>query len=218
MTDNYNPIELSWDWHAGSSPPTIRFSFEPIGMKAGTVEDPFNIYAPRDFKAKFLEEFPDTDLQWFNHFETYFGVSIEQSSLDTHQSNIFWAFDLNEEFITSKAYFFPGPTAYSKQKTNFEVIRDAIRTAPFSTTENLTGLDAISKFVDEHQSSHLEVDMLAIDLVKPQKSRFKVYFRSRETSFQSVYRAVTLGGRILEEKTDAAIQKLRRLWDLLFQQ
>lgn len=59
--------------------------------------------------------------------------------------------------------------------------------------------------------------MLAIDLIDPLESRLKIYFRSRETSFNSVLKIMTLRGRILNPKLDEGIRDLKMLWNTVFE-
>ncbi|CAF9904909.1 hypothetical protein IMSHALPRED_000210 [Imshaugia aleurites] len=216
MTDDHNPIELSWDWHTGYEPPTIRFSIEPVGEEAGTVKDPHNRLVADEFLKAVLQDLPATNLQWFYHFESYFGPGAKHHSPVGHQSHIFWAFDLDEKDITAKAYFFPEYRAHVTQKTNIQVISEAIEAAPSCTSEDLSALYTFQEFVREQAKLLLEMNMLAIDLVKPSQSRFKIYFRTRETSFGSVREVMTLGGRSTNSDMVTGLQSLRHLWDNLF--
>ena len=218
MTDDHNPIEFSWDWHKGSEPPKIRFSVEPVSEGAGTPQDPRNELIAMEFLKAMLTALPATDMQWFSHFESYFGLGLKQHFPTGHLSQIFWAFDLNEKDITVKAYFFPEYRAHATQRTNIQVISEAITAAPFCTSEDLSALHMFQEFVHEHAKVPLEMDMLAIDLVKPLQSRLKIYYRTRETSFESVRNSMTLGGRVTNNDMDTGIQNLRRLWDSLFNQ
>ncbi|POR32373.1 Dimethylallyl tryptophan synthase [Tolypocladium paradoxum] len=218
MTDNHNPIELSWDWHTGHKPPTVRFSIEPVGKEAGTLRDPYNEHAPREFLEAALRDLPAANMHWFNHFESYFHLGITRHSATGHQSKVFWAFDLDEKDIAGKAYFFPGYRASAVRQTNVQVISDAIHAAPSCKPEDLKGLYVFQEYAREQAKAPLEMDMLAIDLVEPSQSRLKIYFRSRETSFQSVITTMTLGGRLANNDTDAGLRSLRRLWDGLFGQ
>ena len=218
MTDDHNPIEFSWDWHTGSEPPKIRFSVEPVSERAGTPLDPRNELITMEFLRAMLTDLPATHMQWFSHFESYFGLGLKQHSPAGHLSQIFWAFDLNEKDVTVKAYFFPEYRALATQRTNMQVISEAIEAAPLCTSEGLSVLHMFQEFVHEHAKVPLEMDMLAIDLVEPLQSRLKIYFRTRETSFRSVRDAMTLGGRITNNDMDTGLQSLRRLWDSLFDQ
>ena len=61
------------------------------------------------------------------------------------------------------------------------------------------------------------MDMLAIDLVDPTTSQLKIYVRSRETSFSSLERTMTLGNRISTPELAQGLRNLKRLWDALFE-
>lgn len=218
MTDDHNPIELSWDWYTGSEPPKIRFSVEPVGEAAGTAKDPRNELVAGEFLKDLLRELPTMSMQWFYHFDSYFRLGTKNNSPAGHHSQMFWAFDLNEKDVTVKAYFFPEYRAHATHKTNVQVISEAIETAPFCRPEDLSVLYTFQDFVREHARIPLEMDMLAIDLVEPLQSRLKIYIRTRETSFESVREAMTLGGRFTDSDTETGLQSLRRLWDSLFDQ
>ncbi|KAI9695669.1 MAG: hypothetical protein M1836_006121 [Candelina mexicana] len=218
MTDDHNPIELSWDWHTGSQPPQIRFSIEPVGEEAGTAKDPRNELVAGEFVGVVLKDLPATNLQWFYHFKSYFGLGVGHHSPAGHQTQIFWAFDLGEKDLTGKAYFFPEYRARATRKTNVQVICEAIEAAPSCTSSELSALHTFQDFVREHAKVPLEMDMLAIDLVEPSQSRLKIYIRTRETSFESVREAMTLGGRLSNSNLDTGLQRLRHLWDSLFDQ
>lgn len=218
MTDDHNPIELSWDWYTGSEPPRIRFSVEPVGNAAGTAKDPRNELVAGEFLEELLKDLPATNMQWFYHFQSYFRVGTKNYLPVGHHSQTFWAFDLNEKDVTVKAYFFPEYRAHATQKTNAQVISEAIELAPFCRPEDLSVLYTFQEFVREHAKIPLAMDMLAIDLVEPLQSRLKIYIRTRETSFESVREAMTLGGRFTDGDMETGLQSLRRLWDSLFDQ
>lgn len=221
MTDDNNPIELSWDWHTGVERPTVRFSIEPIGLGAGTPEDPRNERAAEEFKESILQALPDTDMSWFDHFEAFFSEGMARNSVEGHSSKVFWAFDLGEKELTSKAYFFPGYRARATNQSNLQAISDAIASAPSCTPEKLGALNIFSNFVNETKRvgrPPLELDMLAIDMIDSSKSRLKIYFRNRLTDFRSVCETMSLGGRIAGQDMDVGLGELRRLWNLLFDQ
>lgn len=218
MTDDHNPIELSWDWNTGHKPPRIRFSIEPVGEQAGTVYDQYNEHAAGEFLGALLKDFPATNMQWFFHFESYFDPSTNHHSALAHQTKVFWAFDLDEKDATGKAYFFPGYRAIATGKTNLEVISEAIEAAPSCTSNVLAGFHVFQEYAKENVNAFLEMDMLAIDLVEPSQSRIKIYFRSREVCFESVRKVMTLGGRLTNSDMEVGLRNLRRLWDSLFDQ
>ena len=219
MTDDGNPIELSWDWHTGAQSPTIRFSIEPFRALAATTMEPQNRAAAFQFHQALLQSLSRVNVEWFDHFEKIFnsGDIPHDSAPEGHCSRIFYAFDLAEENITTKAYFFPGYAASATGQTNMAIVSQAITTAPYCTPEKLEALSIFQEFAVAQSYSMFEIDMFAIDLVDPLFSRLKIYFRNRETSFSSVRRTMTLGNRIQTSTMTHGLQNLKRLWKALFQ-
>ncbi|CAH0023500.1 unnamed protein product [Clonostachys rhizophaga] len=213
MTDDHNPIELSWDFHTGTQQPTIRYSIEPIGLDAGSAADPNNTKAPLLFKRSILKGFPHVNTELFKHFENTLGSLWEDGLPEGHRSTIFWAFDLKEGQNTAKAYFFPGAVARATNRSNFEVIHDAISSAPTWKFSDLKPLHTFINFMQQHKELALEVEMLALDLVNPAQARLKIYFRCRRTEFSTVRKIMSLGGAI--ENLDGGLEKLKALWDSL---
>ncbi|KAI1200978.1 tryptophan dimethylallyltransferase-domain-containing protein [Nemania serpens] len=215
MTDDGTPLELSWDWGVKDSRPTIRYSIEPIGLQAGTSLDPRNLLVGPILQDRLNQILPDIRVEWFNYFKDYFTPAF-LNGLKDHNSSIFYAFDLTETEITAKAYFFPKYRAISSGKSNLEVLLQSMRSAPHCTDDNLQALSVFSNFSDDEASRGLEYEMLAIDLIDPFKSRFKIYFRSRETSFDSLTNVITLGGRIKGPNMQRGLDDLRCLWNAIF--
>ncbi|KAF4450562.1 aromatic prenyltransferase [Fusarium austroafricanum] len=222
MTDDHNPLELSWDWSTARKPPTIRLSLEPIGEHAGTAQDLCNMHASNDFVKALLGDYPGHNMEWFHHFNNFFNEGVEIPTDMGHASKIFWAFNLDANDLAGKVYFTPRYRAMASGKTNFQIISEAIEAAPTSSREKLSALYMFQEYVGQQKKSPLEVEALAIDLVDPSQSRLKIYFRSRQTSFQSVRDIMTLDGRLINEKTakhaEKGLSNLRRLWDSIFDQ
>ncbi|KAF7507822.1 hypothetical protein GJ744_010123 [Endocarpon pusillum] len=214
MTDDGNPIELSWDWHTGTKPPTIRFSIEPVGLHAGTPIDPGNRYAASEFRQALLQSRVGANFEWYDHFNEQFDChgAVHTSAQEGHSSQSFFAFDLADSGISSKAYLFPGFQARTKGQTSITVISQAIATAPYCTPDKLKALSMFQEFVTDFSRPMPEVDMLAIDLVDPMASRLKIYFRIRETSFSSVQHTMTLGNRIRTPELVQGLRNLKWLW------
>lgn len=215
MTDDHNPVELSWDFHTGADKPTIRYSIEPISPDAGTPSNPHNDRAPANFKRAVVGAFPDTETAWYDHFDACFSHGWTDELPEGHPSTVFWAFDLAGKADTPKAYFFPGAVACATGRTNLEIISDAIRSAPGYSPEKLAAFHDFEEYVGARSHLSLEMDMLAIDLVPVAKSRLKIYFRNRATDFASVRELMSLGGRLAGPDLDEGLRRLRILWDSL---
>ncbi|KAF4337405.1 tryptophan dimethylallyltransferase 1 [Fusarium beomiforme] len=215
MTDNHCPVELSWDFHTGINQPTIRYSIEPISLDAGTASDPYNERAAVYFRQVAAREFPSIDTTLFDHFEAYFNRRWSLDMPEGHHSTMFWAFDLKENSTTNKAYFFPGAIAHAMGKSALDVVTDAITSSAGFKLENISSLTTFARFVNERRHLHLEMDMLALDLLPLEKTRLKIYFRDRRTDFTSVEEMMSLGGRVRDGEFDIGMRNLRHLWDAL---
>jgi DMATS type aromatic prenyltransferase len=215
MTDDGNPVELSWDWGENCNRPSIRYSIEPIGL---------NWSGKRPSATRFNQilkrQLPSARFEWFDHFEsTLFGGKYTNTlSADGHMSHIFYAFDLNELNTVVKAYFLPAGSARARGQSPWQTIRSAIVAAPQCNSSNLKALEVLDDFFSHPQNSCLEVEMLAIDLVDPQDSRIKVYFRSRKTDFCTVKDILALNRREFAAKNITGIEALRTLWGEVFPQ
>ncbi|KAI1396631.1 aromatic prenyltransferase [Hypoxylon fuscum] len=220
MTDDHTPIELSWDWRGptDNDKPIIRFSVEPVGLTAGTPADPMNTSGPESFKHMLIQDFPKLDMSWFNHFDSFFNQhTAEANPEESHQSRIFWGFDLCEAQITTKAYFFPGRLAGKMGTTNLGVIAKSLARTPHCTPDKLQAFHKLASFSDSHGiADALEFDMLAIDMVDPRKSRLKLYFRNRRTTFSSVRSVITLKGQRSGAHLEKGLSNLKQLWISLF--
>ncbi|KAH3942018.1 hypothetical protein HBH98_095680 [Parastagonospora nodorum] len=221
MTDDGNPVELSWDWGTGEKPPVRRYSIESIGLQAGTALDPSNSLAGLAFHQKLVKRLPEARLEWHSHFADSFinSPTIHSSDiidLADHNTNIFYAFDLSPLEITAKSYFFPKTRARLEHRSNLDILSEAIHTAPFVTRDNVKAWSTFCDFASEPANETLEHEMLAIDLIEPLESRLKIYFRCRETTFDSVISVMTLGGRIANSSLLRGLRDLARIWDLLF--
>ena len=216
MTDDHTPVEVSWDFHTGSQQPTIRYSFEPVAVDAGTKHNPNNTGASERFKQSLVKKFPATDTTWFDHFEECFAKNISRANPEGHDSAIFWAFDLVEKGASAKAYFFPGAAAHATGRTNLQVMLEAIASAPGYVPGDFPSLDIYKDFAALSSRSALEMDMLALDLEPLEMSRLKIYFRDRRTDFASVRENMSLGGMIAESELEKGFQRLRKLWDAFF--
>ncbi|KAM0338310.1 hypothetical protein ACHAPU_011362 [Fusarium lateritium] len=215
MTDNHTPVELSWDFHTGTSRPTIRYSMEPISLDAGNASNPHNDTAATDFTQKALETFPDTDTTLFEHFQEFFNRGWTKDTPEGHNTTMFWAFDLKESATTNKAYFFPGAIAHATNMSTLDVVSAAIYSAPGSVPSSMNSWPVFTEFVNKRKGLNLEMDMLALDLVPLDKSRLKVYFRDRRTDFNAVAEMISLGGKVHGHEFETGMRNLRNLWQVL---
>lgn len=220
VTDDGTPVELSWDWGTRDSLPTIRYAIEPIGMSAGTSLDPHNLAVGPAFQDQLERSLPEMGLELFRYFISFFNGHMNpetgaKGDEGDHQSSIFYAFDLAAE-ITAKVYFFPKMRATALGQSNLEVIMQAIHTIPGVSNEDLEACAVFRDFASDPVNKGLQYEMLAIDLISLKKSRFKIYVRCRDTSFNSVINIMTMGGRIRNSKLYSGLVDIHQLWKGLF--
>ncbi|KAF1950337.1 aromatic prenyltransferase [Byssothecium circinans] len=217
MTDDGNPLELSWDWSSGLSAPKIRYSIEPVGAKSGTNKDRWNLVAPKHFREEIIAKIPGASSDWLEHFSREFAVSIPDcNSKEGHCSTLFYAFDIGKNGdMVAKAYFFPRFKAAARNISTWDVITSSIQKAPGYTSQGLQALHFLANFFGQEPDINLE--MLAIDLLPPTNSRIKIYFRSQRTDFASVARIMTLNNTIKDRQYMQGIRKLHTLWTAIFE-
>lgn len=223
MTDENMPIELSWEWGLGDSPPTVRLSIEPIGLDVGTPQNSLNEFVTNQLVENIKRIFPGIDLRLFHHFsKELLTYNLEDQNNDTtlgtasHQTRSFLAFDFGKTGTMLKAYFFPVFKATETGQSTLALISQGL-----ASLEKLEGIEFPGyDFLSDHirtspEGSRLEVEMFAIDCISPASSRMKVYLRSQSTSFESVRANMTLDGRLKHQGLDKGVVELEKLWKLV---
>ncbi|KAL9123288.1 MAG: hypothetical protein Q9187_000160 [Circinaria calcarea] len=209
LTVDGTPIEYSWKWNTVYGVPDVRYTMEPIGSLTGTSIDPLNQDSTKDLLYKLSLAMPSLDLTWFHHFAAAFYDSDKQkyaTEPDAHlTTTMSLAFEFLEKGLTVKTYFAPKKLG-QKGPVGLDIWENAVRgIAPANAS-----LDKVFSFIKtDVEGSLLQPFMLAIDCVKPSKSRMKLYVQSPHTSFDSVRTIMTMGGQI--HGMDHALEELNEL-------
>ena len=199
MTDDGTPIELSWDWSTSTSSPKIRYSIDPIHhLENGIVLNSFDDTVVRQING--------TDLHWHKHFCATFA-----------KATLFYAFDIQRSATVAKAYYILRSWSRTSSEANLAHVANAVYSAPQCSRNNLPAMAVLERFFENNLST-IDIEMFATDLVEPQSpdARLKIYFRSHETTFESVKRSMTLDGRIHDDATIRGLARLETLWSELF--
>ncbi|GJC82674.1 4-O-dimethylallyl-L-tyrosine synthase [Colletotrichum liriopes] len=217
-TPDSTPIDFSWEW-GHDNRAVIRYSFEPIGLHAGTDLDPLNRHATNDwiFKLQQQKMVPGLDLEWYNHFTNQIlphghrtktvDRFIEET---TPKAGTVVALDIEKSGPVMKIYIYPGLKAEELGITNLELVEQSIRSLP---TEQFQSLNAESLFDFLREGTdkyHFETGILAIDCLAPKDARIKVYIRAKHTTFDYMMDCITLGGRL--DMSGEAIDDLKDFW------
>ncbi|KID93745.1 Aromatic prenyltransferase, DMATS type, partial [Metarhizium majus ARSEF 297] len=222
MTDDHTPIELSWSWSKDGSAPTVRFLVEPIAPNAGSCENPLNqntmTMAIRNMASLFSSA--DLDLGWYEILSQT--LTVQRNSLPQclehskeHHWQTFVAFDLNKNGVLLKAYFLPGIKAEVGTSRWF-LVKQALGKIASSPQMDMA-ISRLAKLTElRPEDRRLEVEIIGIDCIKPEKSTLKIYLRSRLTTFDDVQRILTLGETLKDDDTMKAIQEVQTVWSILF--
>ena len=213
MTDDFSPIEYSWNWGTGSKPPDVRYSIEAIGPEAGTLSDPFNQKMTLDLVDELRSKLPHADWTWFNILRESFQINSSPVGAfrptelpskppgHSSQSSVFLAFELQRgRSIVPKAYLVP-VRALSTGESPLSVVSEGIASlaaTDHTLNSNFTAYSHLLHFLTTHPEGRLlSVLFVAVDCVPaPKQSRLKIYLRSPRTSFASVCAVLSMGGTL----------------------
>ncbi|KAK1954611.1 aromatic prenyltransferase [Colletotrichum sublineola] len=217
-TPDSTPIDFSWEW-GHDNRAVIRYSFEPIGLHAGTDLDPLNQYATNDwiFKLQQQNMVPGLDLDWYNHFTNQIlprgnrtktvDRFIEET---TPKAGTVVALDIEKSGPVMKIYIYPGLKAEELGITNLELVEQSIRNLPAEQYQSLNA-EPLFEFLREGTKNYdFETGILAIDCLAPKDARIKVYVRAKHTTFDYMMDCITLGGRL--DMSGEAIDDLKDFW------
>lgn len=229
MTDDFTPIEFSWNWGTGTKAPDVRYSVEAIGPGSGTSTDPFNQETTMDLISQLQSQLPHTNWTWFNAFHTAFQIpstsslSPSTSSAATASlSSTFLAFEHHRsQAPVPKVYFVPGLRALtSPNETPFNVVTKALVSLPTHSSNIAISFPAymhLLQFLKTHpQGQRLSLIFVAIDCVPDsQESRLKIYLRSPATDFDSVVQILRMGSSRADLPSGRQLDFLRELFHAL---
>lgn len=209
------PLEYSWKWNTATGAPDVRYTVEPIGHASGTSSDPLNQETTKKLLSHLTNVLPSLDLTWFHHFASALydadneGYAAEIRAGAPLITTMFLAFEFLKKELVVKAYFAPrklGQTGLFPLDDWVSVLRGI---GPGNAS-----LDEVAEFLKtDPEGLSLNPFALAIDCVKPSKSRMKLYFQSPRTCFNSVRQIMTLGGKI--HGVEGALEELHELIKLV---
>lgn len=213
LTIDGSPLEYSWKWNTADDVPDVRYTVEAIGSLTGTILDPLNQTSTKELLHELGRMMPSLDLTWFDHFATAFYDTDKEKYLTEAGAPITTTMALAFEFLKKglvvKAYFAPKKLGQTGP-AGLDVWTNAIR----GVVPNSASFDKVVHFLKtDSEGSLLQPFMLAVDCVKPNKSRMKFYFQTPHTSFNSVRAIMTLGGQI--QGVHDALEELHGLIKLI---
>ena len=219
--DDLSPIEYSWAWEDFNGSPKIRFAMEAIGPTAGSESDPFNQNASRDLVHRLHAQFPDVNLELFDFFWRFLTTSnrdtgpVEARAIPgSHRSSLFLTCELEGPTVLVKAYFLPMLKSLDTNEPRLDLLSRTIQTLNQGAVK-FTAFNSLLEFMKtDDLGSQLEIELVAVDCVKPEDARIKIYVRSPFTNFNDMSSVLTLNGQITPPRPDSSLDDLRDLWRL----
>jgi len=228
ITHDLSPFEWSLNWKEKSSKQTVRFTVEPMTLKAGTAEDPINQLGAKEFLEGVQKDLPSLELTRFNQFLEAMNVPNDDvdDAIAKHpphfpRSRIWIAFDLEHSGnLLAKAYHLPHWRAIQSGKSANIIVSDAIRACNGEDGSTYdAGLDAIKSYLSTYSSDEEapQMGLLSNDCTPDKPGmRLKAYFRSSVDSLAKVKEMYSLGGRLQGDNITASINGISELWYHLF--
>lgn len=214
------PFELSLN----CSDSMVRYTFEPINANTGTEIDPFNSHAIWESLQKLMEIQPAIDLEYFNHFKRDLTLDTKESAF-LHQNSLVGAeimtqnklaLDLKGSHFVVKTYIYPTLKTIVTGKPIQELIFGSIRKIAKENTNVTLSLATLEEYVKSRGPENTACPrLLSCDLVKPSRSRIKIYLSEQMVSFSAIQDLWTLGGRRKDLSTLTGLNMIQELWDLL---
>ncbi|KAI8933233.1 hypothetical protein NX059_009866 [Plenodomus lindquistii] len=208
MAHDGSPLEYSWKWNTSTGKPDVRYSWEPFNPGSGRTVDPRNHALSLDYMRTVKQVLPGADFTWI----TSLLEGIESG--DQKASHFLHAVEYSQtKPFGLKSYFLPRD--YKILQAGSATTMDEWDKVILKLNPNNAGRDILMKFLSSNpQGKLLQPCVLAVDDVKPEKSRLKLYFMTPHTSFSSLREIVTLGGT--RDVPESSFHDLKSfIWTLL---
>ncbi|KAL4908837.1 hypothetical protein BDW74DRAFT_165568 [Aspergillus multicolor] len=226
LTDDFTPVEPSWNVNGDSAQSTIRLGVEPVGPDAGSTTDPFNQSAVTKFMHSINAMEVGADLTLFEHFRRDFFVGADSYAAlkaklpsGEHMTQSFLAFDLDAARVTTKAYFFPILAALNAGQSTTKIVSDSILRlalkSPVWGVQAIAALSVMEAWIASYGGA-AKAEIVSADCMGEAKARIKIYVRISHTSLGKVKEAYCLGGRLTDENTSEGLKLLDDLWRTIF--
>lgn len=223
MTHNELPLELSINFQQlGGAKPVIRVAMEPVTSISGTQADPYNLSPIRDFLDR-LEKLnlKGYDARLFEYFYPKHTLnSSESERLQARNESIrelsavSFGFDLKPGTISVKGYTFPFLKSYAAGEDMYSAVIGSVQEyLGDSDTHNTMGL--IKEYIETTEARQNFGFVYSNDCITPEKSRHKLYGRTKDMSWDKVQEIWTLGGRIDSPESNKGLEYLHRMWEVL---
>ncbi|CAI7666331.1 unnamed protein product [Penicillium pancosmium] len=223
MTHNELPLELSINFQQlGGSKPVIRVAVEPVTSLSGTEEDPYNMSPIHDYLSHLeninVEGYDDRVFKHFYPKHTLDKAECQklqdQNEAIRERSQAAFGFDLKPNGISVKGYTFPGVKCHALDTDLCSVAIGSVQEY-LGDADRYGTLNMIKDYVKTTDEKVNFGFVYSNDCIAPEKSRHKLYGRTKDMSWSKVRDIWSLGGRINSPESDNGLEYLQRLWKVL---
>ncbi|KAI1390512.1 aromatic prenyltransferase [Hypoxylon trugodes] len=203
MAHEGSPLEYSWKWNTTTSQPEIRYSWEPFNPGSDRNSNPLNHANSLDYMQTVSHIVRDVDFTWARHFLR------ELEKEDRPASYFLHAVEYNPAGkLGLKSYF--APRCFKLLEGGDSMVKKEWDDAITKLGPSNACRDNLMEFLANNPEGKLmKPIVLAMDDVKPSKSRLKFYLMTPHTSFASLKEIMTMGGLI--DIPEANMKDLRSL-------
>ncbi|GIC93735.1 aromatic prenyltransferase [Aspergillus udagawae] len=226
---NLGPYGLPFEFSLNFPDPIVRYSYEPIGPRAGTMDDPFNVEQIWPALKALLSFDESVDATLFHELVDLLLLSKDDAKTLTSQPGFTpggpargqcqFGVDMQGDQPMLKGYFFTAMKSLATGIRADKLICDAIRAVDRGGQRSapLAELESYLQARAAEPESTFFTAYLGCDIVPPEQARLKVYGVDREVTFERLIDLWTLGGRLPNDVGGQAegLRALREMWDLL---
>lgn len=189
MTDDFSPLEYSWNWDTPKKGPKIRYAVEMIGQDAGSLKDPFNQASTLELCDQLRDALPGTNLTLLDILRHSFYDASMQANQELRPASrkSYWRKFKGQLRGASKRRSISSDT--SSESTTRSASEDANHSSPsslFLAFELGSRIATKAYFVpvkaEQHGISRLEVLTAAIETLRKYGYPFEAYDKLLEFS------------------------------------
>ncbi|KAF4771642.1 hypothetical protein HAV15_004720 [Penicillium sp. str.  len=129
-------------------------------------------------------------------------------------SQVAFGFDLKPDKISVKGYTFPGLKCHLTGKDMCSVVTESIQEY-LGDADRYNTIGLMKEYIETTEARANFGFVYSHDCTTPEKSRHKVYGRTKDMSWNQVQEIWDFGGRIDSPESSKGLGYLQRLWELL---
>ena len=219
MANADGPLDVSVNYQQNSKC-TFRMTIEPVGVDAGTPNDPVNELAAKQLLKNLDRAQPGLDLTWFKHFEQ---LMVKNSDARQHWDSVgpigcrsqhVVGVDLHDGSFTTKVYVSTLLNSAVTGQNFIGVMFGSLRMLSEKMKLRLQ-LGVVEEYLKCKDGVLGEKTYVSFDCKSPTESRIKIYSAMWVDSLEEARDLWTLGGRLTGPLIEEGFAVVEQAWNLL---